>query len=77
MPAREGRSEGSYEQALCKQEMDQNDADIEKLEGAVVGIEEPCKVIVYCRGCENACPVGGEEADMAFILREAVLQSAS
>jgi epoxyqueuosine reductase len=65
---------GSYEQALCKQEMDQNDADVKKLDGPLVGVEEPCKVIVYCRGCENACPVGGEKADMDFILREAVLR---
>jgi len=68
---------GSYEQVLCKAEMDQNDADVKKLDGSLVGLEEPSKVIVYCRGCENACPVGGEEADMDFILRESALQSAS
>ncbi len=66
---------GSYEQALCKQEMDQNDADVERFEGPVMGIEESCKVIVYCRKCENACPVGNERADLDFILREAVLRT--
>jgi epoxyqueuosine reductase len=65
---------GSYEQARCKQEMDQNDADFEKLEGAVMGIDEPSDVIVYCRKCENACPVGSKEADLDFIMREAVLR---
>ena len=65
---------GSYNQSQCKQEMDQNDADVKKLDGPIMGIEDPCKVIVYCRGCENACPVGGKEADLDFILREAVLR---
>ena len=64
---------GTYEQSLCKQEMDQNDADFEKLDGPIVGIEDPSDVIVYCRGCENACPVGEHDADLDFILREAVL----
>jgi len=54
--------------------MDQNDADLKKLDGPVVGIEDPSDVIVYCRGCENACPVGGGEIDLDFILREAVLR---
>ena len=66
---------GSYDQSLCKQEMDQNDADVGEMDGPVVGIEEPCKVIVYCRGCENACPFGGQEADLDFILRESNLRS--
>jgi len=65
---------GSYEQSFCKQEMDQNDADVKELDGPVMGIEDPSDVIVYCRGCENACPVGGEKADMDFILREAALR---
>jgi epoxyqueuosine reductase len=64
---------GSYEQALCKQEMDQNDADVTEMKGPVMGIEDPCDVIVYCRACENACPVGDEQGDLDFILREAVL----
>jgi epoxyqueuosine reductase len=65
---------GSYQQSLCKMEMDQNDADVTERDGAIMGIEEPCEVIVYCRGCELACPVGGEEVDVDFILAEAALR---
>jgi epoxyqueuosine reductase len=65
---------GSYQQPFCKLEMDQNDADVKQLDGSVMGIEEPCDVIVYCRGCELACPVGGDEADVDFILHEAKLR---
>jgi epoxyqueuosine reductase len=65
---------GSYEQSLCKKEMDQNDADFEVMDGSVMGIEEASEVIVYCRGCENACPVGDTEPDLELILREAALR---
>jgi epoxyqueuosine reductase len=65
---------GSYERSICKREMDQNDADVEVLDGPIVGIEEASEVIVYCRKCEVACPVGGDEVDVDFILREAVLR---
>ena len=65
---------GSYEQSICKVEMDQNDADEKELDGPVMGIEDPCDVIVYCRGCELGCPVGQDEVDVDFILREAVLR---
>ena len=65
---------GSYERAICKQEMDQNDADVEILDGPTMGIDEECEVIVYCRKCEVACPVGGDEVDVASILREAALR---
>jgi epoxyqueuosine reductase len=65
---------GSYEQSLCKGEMDQNDADFEVMDGSVMGIEEASEVIVYCRGCENACPVGDTVQDLDFILREAALR---
>jgi epoxyqueuosine reductase len=65
---------GSYERSICKQEMDQNDADFKVLDGPVVGIEEASEVIVYCRGCEIACPVGQDEVDVDSILREAVLR---
>ena len=65
---------GSYERSICKQEMDQNDADVEVLDGPIMGIEEACEVIVYCRGCEVACPVGQDEVDVDRILREAVLR---
>jgi epoxyqueuosine reductase len=71
---RDAFQNGTYDQSFCKMEMDQNDADVETLEGSVMGIEDPCEVIVYCRGCENACPVGDTEADLDFILREAVLR---
>jgi epoxyqueuosine reductase len=65
---------GSFERSICKQEMDQNDADFKQLDGSIIGIEEPSDVIVYCRGCELACPVGREAADVDFILREAALR---
>jgi epoxyqueuosine reductase len=65
---------GTYQQSFCKLEMDQNDADFEIMDGSVMGIEEASEVIVYCRGCENACPVGGAEVDLDFILREAALR---
>jgi epoxyqueuosine reductase len=48
---------GSYERALCKMEMDQNDADVKKLAGSIMGIEKDCDVIKYCRSCELTCPV--------------------
>jgi epoxyqueuosine reductase len=65
---------GSYDRAICKLEMDQNDADAKLVEGSVMGIEEPSDVIVYCRCCELACPRGGEAVDVGFILREAALR---
>ena len=65
---------GSYERAICKREMDQNDADVEILDGPSMGIDEESEVIVYCRGCENACPVGDTEVDVNDILREAALR---
>lgn len=65
---------GSYDQSICKREMDQNDADVKVLDGPIMGVEESCEVIVYCRGCEVACPVGQDVVDVDFILREAVLR---
>lgn len=65
---------GSYERSICKQEMDQNDADVEVLDGSIMGIEEACDVIVYCRKCEVACPVGRKAVGVDSILREAVLR---
>jgi epoxyqueuosine reductase len=50
---------GAYERARCKTEMDQNDADVETLDGPIMGIDEDCEVIKYCRSCELACPVHG------------------
>ena len=51
---------GSYERSICKQEMDDSDAAVEVLDGEIMGIDIPSEVIKYCRGCELACPVGGE-----------------
>jgi len=48
---------GSYERTRCKEEMDQNNATVEVLAGSIMGIEEDCEVIKYCRNCELACPV--------------------
>jgi epoxyqueuosine reductase len=52
---------GAYERALCKAEMDQNDADVEVLGGPIMGIDEASEVIRYCRSCELACPVSAGE----------------
>lgn len=48
---------GAYERALCKLENDKRDADVEILDGAIMGIEEPSEVVKPCRYCELACPV--------------------
>lgn len=55
---REAFRSGKYDRSICKIEMDQNDADVEILPGPIMGIEEECEVIKYCRGCELSCPVG-------------------
>jgi epoxyqueuosine reductase len=65
---------GTFERALCKKENDQRDADAEILDGSIMGIEEACDVIVYCRKCEVACPVGRKAVGVDSILREAVLR---
>jgi epoxyqueuosine reductase len=49
---------GAFERALCKQENDQRDADVEILDGSIMGIDEPSEVTKPCRYCELACPVG-------------------
>jgi epoxyqueuosine reductase len=49
---------GAFDRSICRTEMDQNDADVQALDGSIMGIEEECDVIKYCRGCELACPVG-------------------
>jgi epoxyqueuosine reductase len=54
---REAFRSGSYERAICKKEMDQNEADIEVLAGSIMGIDEDSDVFKYCRGCELACPL--------------------
>ncbi len=59
---REAFRSGAYERAVCKVEMDQNDADMEILDGPTMGIDEACEVIRYCRSCELACPVYGGDS---------------
>ncbi len=54
---RDAYRSGSYERSICKTEMDQNDADMEILDGPTMGIDKECEVIKYCRACELACPV--------------------
>jgi len=53
---------GAYETTLCKLEMEQNKADAVVVEGPVVGIDDACEVVKYCRNCEYACPVFGGES---------------
>jgi epoxyqueuosine reductase len=48
---------GSYELVFCEEEMKNNRAHKEKVEGPTVGIESPCEVVKFCRACEYACPV--------------------
>ena len=54
---REAFRSGAFERALCKQENDQRDADVEILDGSIMGIDEPSEVTKPCRFCELACPV--------------------
>jgi len=54
---REAFRSGAFERALCKQENDQRDADVEILDGSIMGIDEPSEVTKPCRYCELACPV--------------------
>lgn len=48
---------GAYERALCKLENDKRDADVEILDGSIMGIDVPSEVVKPCRYCELACPV--------------------
>jgi ferredoxin len=48
---------GAFERALCKQEQDKLDAEVEILPGSIMGIEEASEVTKTCRYCEFACPV--------------------
>jgi epoxyqueuosine reductase len=54
---REAFRSGSFERALCKLENDQRDADVEIIDGSIMGIDEPSEVTKPCRFCELACPV--------------------
>ena len=48
---------GSFERPFCKEEQDKLDAEVEILDGSIMGIEEPSEVTKTCRYCEFACPV--------------------
>jgi epoxyqueuosine reductase len=48
---------GAYERVLCKLENDKRDADVEILDGSIMGIDVPSEVVKPCRYCELACPV--------------------
>jgi len=48
---------GAFDRDICKKETDLRDANMELLEGSVMGIDVPSKVSKYCRKCEFACPV--------------------
>jgi epoxyqueuosine reductase len=54
---REAFRSGAFERALCKQENDKRDAEVEILDGSIMGIDEPSEVTKPCRYCELACPV--------------------
>lgn len=53
---------GSFERPLCAQENDKRDAEPVLLDGAIMGIDEPSKVVKPCRRCELACPVAQGDA---------------
>ena len=54
---REAFQSGTFERALCKLENDKREANVEIIDGSVMGIDEPSEVSKPCRFCELACPV--------------------
>jgi epoxyqueuosine reductase len=48
---------GVFERTLCAKENAKREADVEMLDGAIMGIDEPSEVTKPCRHCELACPV--------------------
>jgi epoxyqueuosine reductase len=48
---------GAFERPYCKPENDKREAELEMIEGSIMGIEEDSKVSKPCRYCELACPV--------------------
>jgi epoxyqueuosine reductase len=48
---------GAFERALCRKENDEREANVEILDGSIMGIEEPSEVMKPCRLCEFACPI--------------------
>ena len=53
---------GAFERSLCMQENDKREADVEIVDGSIMGIEEPSEVSTTCRHCEFACPVAQSAA---------------
>jgi len=48
---------GSFERVHCSKENDKREANVEIIEGSIMGIDEPSMVSKPCRFCEFACPV--------------------
>jgi epoxyqueuosine reductase len=48
---------GSFERVHCSKENDKREANVEIIEGSIMGIDEPSSVSKPCRFCELACPV--------------------
>ena len=48
---------GSFERPFCAKENDKREAAVEELDGSIMGIDEPSKVVKPCRVCELACQV--------------------
>ncbi len=48
---------GVFERPYCAKENDKREADVEILDGSIMGIDKPSKVTKPCRFCELACPV--------------------
>jgi epoxyqueuosine reductase len=48
---------GTFERALCIQENNKRETDVEILDGSIMGIEEASEVVKPCRFCEFACPI--------------------
>jgi len=48
---------GKFERRLCAIENDKREADVEILDGSIMGIDESSEVTKPCRYCELACPV--------------------
>jgi len=58
---------GAFERALCKLENDKRDAEMEILDGSIMGIDEPSEVTKPCRYCELACPVAQDASRGALV----------
>jgi epoxyqueuosine reductase len=54
---REAFRSGVFERPLCRAENDHREANVEILDGSIMGIEEASEVTRPCRYCELACPV--------------------